>query len=230
MLPKLSAPRVEVNGQRLYETPRGKFPSVTSILSATKDKGYLERWKQKVGNREAERIRTDAATRGRTLHEMAETFMLHGTPGSGPWWTSIEEFLKDITGVHLIEGPVWHPLGFAGTVDALVDWRGVPTVIDWKTARSFRRASWVEDYKLQTVAYGGAANWLYRDHGFKVQRGIVVVALEDQPAQVFHIEHPELVLGWHQFTGRLNEYRRVMREFSDELFGPAKQEPTNVSL
>lgn len=229
MLQKLVAPRVEVNGQRLYDTPRGKFPSVTSILSATKDKTYLERWKNRVGQREAERIRVAASTRGNSLHEMVEAFLLHGTVGEGPWWTSIEGFLRDITGVHLIEGPVWHPLGFAGTVDALLDWRGVPAVVDWKTARSFRKAAWVEDYKLQTTAYGGAANWLYADAGFKVERGIVVVALEDQPAQVFHIEHPELVIGWRQFTGRIHDYRRVMREFTAELFGDAKEPAANAS-
>lgn len=219
MLPKLIAPRTEIRGQRMYTTPQGRYPSITTILSATRDKSFLERWKKRIGATEAERIRSSAAARGTSLHSMVEAYLLNGTKGSGPWWDSIQDFLSGITNVHLIEGPLWHEIGFAGTVDLLADWQGVTTVIDWKTARSVRRTAWVEDYKLQTIGYGGAANKLYKDHNFKVQRAHVVVALEDQPAQVFHIEYPELVIGWRRLGGRIADYHKRMTEWSSELFG-----------
>ena len=37
-------------GKRVYQTPQGdKIPSVTTILSKTKDMTHLNEWKQRVG-------------------------------------------------------------------------------------------------------------------------------------------------------------------------------------
>ena len=46
-------------GKRVYKTPQGdKIPSVTTILSKTKDMTHLNEWKQRVGEQEAQRIVT----------------------------------------------------------------------------------------------------------------------------------------------------------------------------
>lgn len=218
MLPTFEAPRDETNGQRVYNTPHGRFPSVTSILSATKDKSFLRRWKAKVGAVEAERIRNEAAKRGNGLHAMVETYLQTGAKGDGPWWDSIWPFLSTITATHLIEGPVWHPLGFAGTADFLGDVKGITSGVDWKTARSVRKKAWVEDYKLQATAYTGAANFLYEEHGFKAKQSIVVVALEDRPAQVFVSKRKAMITQWGKFGQRIDGYHKAMREFTTDLF------------
>ena len=49
------------NGMRKYLFDDEKLPSVTSILQATKseeDKAALENWKQRVGYKEANKIKT----------------------------------------------------------------------------------------------------------------------------------------------------------------------------
>ena len=60
------------NSERIYHTPDGDFPSVTTILSATDDNTWLARWQARVGEREAERIRRQTAERGTLLHSYLE--------------------------------------------------------------------------------------------------------------------------------------------------------------
>ncbi len=55
------------NGMRKYLFDDEKLPSVTSILQATKsdeDKAALENWKQRVGIHQANKIKTEASSRG----------------------------------------------------------------------------------------------------------------------------------------------------------------------
>ena len=47
---------------RIYLTPDGEsLPSVTSVLSKTKDKTGLYAWRKRVGEKKAEKIMEDAA-------------------------------------------------------------------------------------------------------------------------------------------------------------------------
>ena len=59
---------------RYYETPDGDFPSVTTILSNTTYKPWLEKWKQRVGEEEAARISKIATDRGEAVHSFAERY------------------------------------------------------------------------------------------------------------------------------------------------------------
>ena len=63
-----SSTRALINGKRHYDVgTEEKLPSVTTILQATQSeekKESLARWKQKVGENEADKIRDSAAERG----------------------------------------------------------------------------------------------------------------------------------------------------------------------
>ena len=66
------------NGMRKYLFDDEKLPSVTSILQATKseeDKAALENWKQRVGHKEANKIKTEASSRGTSMHSYIEDFL-----------------------------------------------------------------------------------------------------------------------------------------------------------
>ena len=54
-LPELSA--VTLPTGRTYQTPTGRYPSITTILGKTGDNTWLERWKAAVGEEEAARRR-----------------------------------------------------------------------------------------------------------------------------------------------------------------------------
>ena len=61
------------NGKRHYQTPDGRsVPSVTTVLSATKDMTHLNAWKKRVGEQEAQRIATESANIGTVMHKSLE--------------------------------------------------------------------------------------------------------------------------------------------------------------
>ena len=63
--------RSSVDGVRTYDICKEKLPSVTTILQGTQDPEKAEslaRWKAKVGNVEADRIKNTAALRGTAMH------------------------------------------------------------------------------------------------------------------------------------------------------------------
>jgi len=78
--------RVEVNGLRHYKVTVdgeviGIFPSMTTILGETKDKGGLDEWRNRVGHEEADRISNLSMNRGTIMHRLIELYKgLKGTP------------------------------------------------------------------------------------------------------------------------------------------------------
>ena len=52
--------KVSKNGKRHYETPDGRqVPSVTTVLSATKDMTHLHAWRKRIGAEKAQQITTE---------------------------------------------------------------------------------------------------------------------------------------------------------------------------
>ena len=71
--------RVQENGLRFYEVTEGdkviaKLPSVTTILGETKDKSGLEKWRKRVGEKEADRISNLSLSRGTIMHRLIELY------------------------------------------------------------------------------------------------------------------------------------------------------------
>jgi len=71
--------REMIEGKRHYVIGKEKLPSVTTILSATQSeekKASLERWKQRVGEEQAEKIKNTSANRGTIMHKLLEKHVL----------------------------------------------------------------------------------------------------------------------------------------------------------
>ena len=69
-------PRSDDEGNRTYDVRGMHLPSVTTILSRTKDQGFIKRWKAKVGEEQAEVIKNMASKRGTSMHKFIEAFIL----------------------------------------------------------------------------------------------------------------------------------------------------------
>ena len=72
-----SSTRAKIEGLRHYsiDGSEQKLPSVTTVLGQTQPKEKqesLERWRQRVGLREAQRVTRDAAIRGTAMHKYLE--------------------------------------------------------------------------------------------------------------------------------------------------------------
>jgi len=77
--------RVTKNKKRHYETPDGRqVPSVTTVLSATKDMTHLMEWRKRIGEAKAQQITTESANIGTVMHRSLEKHVKgeDRTPGS----------------------------------------------------------------------------------------------------------------------------------------------------
>ena len=68
-----------VDGSRHYSVNEERLPSVTTILKATESeekKAKLAEWKKRVGHKQAEIISREATSRGSSMHDYLEKFLL----------------------------------------------------------------------------------------------------------------------------------------------------------
>ena len=122
--------RAYYNGQRLYDVNSEKLPSVTTILNATKteeQKASLERWRKKVGAKEADHISRQSLNRGSEMHSFLELFLLgklnldllgDNTLERKMADQIIENGLRDkLSEVWGVEATQFYPSKFAGACD-----------------------------------------------------------------------------------------------------------------
>jgi hypothetical protein len=188
--------RVSRNGSRHYATPDGsQVPSVTTILSATKDMTHLHAWRKRVGEQEAQRIATESANIGTVMHRSLEKHVLgqDRTPGSNLIQQKahamanviIEHGLKDVSEVWGSEINLYYPELYAGTTDLVGVCHGAPAIMDFKQARKLKKKEWVEDYFLQLVAYAEAHNKLF---GTEIRTGRIFICTQNNEYQTFEID------------------------------------------
>jgi genome maintenance exonuclease 1 len=216
LLPRLQAKSLRENGSQYYVDANGdRLPSVTTILNTTKpqqDRERLLNWRQHLGTEEANRIATTASRRGTQTHKYIRRY-LQGldTPcpdASRPYWESIKPVLQNIDIVRLIESPVFHyNLSYAGVVDCVASYQGIPCVCEWKTADKPKGTiERLFDYPLQLTAYLGAVNDYYQDYGVKLNHALLVVAIPEMPAEVFWFENAAIELYWQEWKKRVAAY------------------------
>ena len=182
-----------VTRKRVYQTPDGEtLPSVTTILSATKDMTALNEWKKRVGEAQAQQITTEAAGVGTGLHANLERFIcgLERQPGNNPVHIKanamanviIEQGLKDVDEVWAMEQSLYYKGLFSGTTDLVCVYKDNPCIADYKQTNRPKKAEWVEDYYLQLMAYIMAHNNTY---GTDIKEGhIFMCSRGDDPMKV----------------------------------------------
>ena len=170
-----------VTRKRVYLTPDGeKLPSVTTILSATKDQTHLIEWRKRVGEEKARQITTEAAGVGTAMHANLERFLcgMQRQPGNNPVHVKanamadviIENGLKNVDEVWSMEQSLYYPGLYSGTTDLVGVFKGNPAIMDHKQTNKPKKEEWVEDYYLQLVAYALAHNEVY---GTDIKHGVI---------------------------------------------------------
>ena len=181
--------RVTEDGRRLYDTPGGKLPSVTTVLERTKPeekKQALQEWRRRVGPAQAQAITTEAANRGTRMHTYLEHYVKNGTlqqQGSNPFgWAShamaetvIEHGLKNVQEFWGVEIPLYFPKLYAGTSDGAGIHMNTESILDYKQTNKPKRREWIEDYFLQLAAYALAHNEVY---GTNIRKGVVLMCVK----------------------------------------------------
>ena len=204
------------NGMRKYLFDHEKLPSVTSILQATKseeDKAALENWKQRVGYKEANKIKTEASSRGTSMHSYIEDF-LRGRINES-FFESNEQYKnmakeiidKGIKGkleeIYGIETTLRYPQKYGGTADLVGVYLGKEAIIDFKQANKPKKVDYIQDYFLQLGAYTLAHNVVYETN---ITSGVILLCTVDNLFQDFKIEGKELIMYQNLFLGRLKKF------------------------
>ena len=202
---------------RKYLVDNVKVPSVTAILSATKDMRQLNNWRRRVGEKEADRIMNQASTIGTEMHQVLEYYL-----SGGGYYNDMEEGAKPrmmaktiLDNIKIDE--VWgneisleYQNKFAGTCDMTAVVYGKPSIVDWKQANKPKKEEWVDDYKHQLGAYYLAHTANYGP----IEQGVVSICTRDLKYQEFRLSEADLKEYADKFLNRLEQYNKLQQPIS----------------
>jgi hypothetical protein len=198
---------------RLYLTPDGEsLPSVTTVLSKTKDKSGLDRWRNRVGEKKAEKIIADSARIGTALHLYIEHYVNGhgykdltdvGKKAQTMAQVIIDEGLKDVTEIWGSEVHLYYPGKYAGTTDMVGLYKGRPAIIDFKQTNKPKKREWVQDYLMQLAAYAHAHNNLFNT---EIDQGVVLMCSRDLLFQRFELTGENFTRALDSFMKKLDLY------------------------
>lgn len=202
----------DTNGRK-YLVDNIKVPSVTNILGATKDKRFLDNWRRKVGDAEADRIMKQASSIGTEMHQVLE-YTLNGQG----YYNAMQEGSKPrmmaktiLNNIKLDE--IWgneisleYENKFAGTCDLTAVCYGKPSIIDWKQTNKPKKEEWVEDYKLQLGAYYLAH---VKNYG-PIEQGVISMCSRDLQYQEFRLNESDLKDYGDKFLERVEQFNKII--------------------
>ena len=211
--------RKQVDGKRLYATESGPVPSVTTILDKTKPREKREalaNWKKRVGDKEAQRIVTEAANVGTVMHNILEYWVKNEDydPGNNVVHRqakAMAQVVKEHVQPNLDE--VWgsevnlyYPGLYAGTTDLLGVWKGQPAIMDFKQTNKPKKREWIEDYFLQGAAYSLAHNALYETD---IKSIAIFMCSRDCQWQLFEVKADEFQHWADKWAARVEQFYRL---------------------
>jgi genome maintenance exonuclease 1 len=204
-----------IEGSRHYDISNEILPSVTTILQATQSeekKASLQRWKVKVGENEANRVKNEAAARGTAMHKFLEYYVQNqkfldlsdeGQAASSMGQAIIDQGLKDVEEIWGSEVTVFYPGLYAGQTDLCGIFTGRESIIDFKQTNKPKRREWVEDYFLQLAAYAMAHDVIYNTC---IDQGVILMCSRDGFFQKFTSTGKEFTRFKHQFLAKVGQF------------------------
>ena len=188
-LPQLE--RETIDGVRYYKVPDNdeliKLVSITSVTSH-KNRQIFVNWRKKIGEEEADKITRQATSRGTDMHTLVENYLYNRDlpevqPLSDFLFKISKSTLNRINNIHALEGSLYSKqLGIAGTVDAIAEFDGELSIIDFKTSKKPKPREWIEHYFVQCMAYGCM---LYELTGIPVKKLVIIMACENGECVVY---------------------------------------------
>lgn len=218
-----SSIRTSINGARYYEINDTKLPSVTEILKATESedkKESLLRWRQKVGDIEANRIMHVSSSRGTAMHKHIEDYLtgqtkldLLSNDNEESLIMSRQIIEKGISKLDELWGAeitLSYPNLYAGTADASGIYNGKESIIDFKQSNKPKKREWIEDYFLQLSAYAMAHNKVYNT---QICQGIILVCTPPPNIlfQEFIVDGDEFIQYQEKFLKKVDQFNLLLK-------------------
>ena len=207
--------RQEEHGSRTYNVGEKKIPSVTTILSATQSeekKASLDRWRERVGYQEAQRITQQASTRGTEMHYVLENYIdgrgyLNLSPEGAQARLMAHEIVQNLEKLKVVWGNevslAYEDL-WAGATDVVGLYDKQPTIIDFKQSNKPKREEYVEDYYYQIAAYSLAHKKQYGP----ITQGLICVCTKDKLYQEFKMNESKLNEYEEKWLERVHNYHK----------------------
>jgi hypothetical protein len=210
-----------INDARHYEVGEEKLPSVTTILAATasdEKRASLDKWKAKIGEIEAERVKNTAANRGTAMHSILESHIEGqgvldltdlGQEAHKMANTIIDKGLGDLSEIWGSEVTLYYPGLYAGATDLCGIYMERESIIDFKQTNKPKRDEWIEDYKLQMAAYAMAHNYVY---GTGIEQGVILMCTPDCFFQRFIINGQDFRNWQGEWLRRVDKYYELKKK------------------
>ena len=188
---------------------------MTTILSETQSdekKESLARWKARVGETEAERIKDSSASRGTNMHLHLERYILgaghmdltdEGQVAGDMAQVIIDKGLCDMGEIWGSEVTLFYPNLYAGATDLVGVFDYEDSIVDFKQSNKPKKKEWIDDYFMQLGAYAMAHNCVYDT---EITQGVILMCTPDKYFQKFQIKGKEFIKYQYKFLERLDKY------------------------
>ena len=200
---------------RRYFTPEGKtYPSITTVLSML-SKDSIKKWREKVGDEEANKISQQASTRGTAVHQLAEDYLNNkedwkkgAMPSNLFSFNQIKPILDEkVDNIRLQEVFLYSDrLETAGQVDCIAEYEGQLSIIDFKTSRKPKKEEWITSYFMQAAFYAAA---FYERTGIAIRQGVIIIAVDGSEPQVFKVSTGEYLKHFKAVRDKYKEFYKV---------------------
>lgn len=182
--PEVKIESKDEQGRRIYSTPDGDFPSVTTVTGWEKRK-FFASWR-KNNLQESQRV----CSRGTTLHSMAEKYILNEDLDLSTYddnevklFNILLPEINQIDEVYAIEAMLWgNRVGLAGRADCIAKYKNKNCIIDFKGSTKEKYKEDIENYFLQATAY--SLMW-QEQTGEKIPNIVIMMATETGKLQLF---------------------------------------------
>jgi genome maintenance exonuclease 1 len=178
------------NGRK-YHHPDGKsYPSVTTVMGWLASEG-IAKWREKVGDDEANKVMFRASKRGTNVHDVCERYLLneehyidtndHILMQS---FTDIKQVLDaNLDDIYCLEKALYSDfLGLAGKTDCIGKYKNKRSVVDFKTSRKLKKKHYINGYLMQATAYSIMFEELT---GISIPNIVIIITVDHEGVQVF---------------------------------------------
>lgn len=205
---------VTTDNGRHYVSPNGvKLTSVTTMLGRSADHTWLDEWRERLGAEAADAETQRCADRGEAVHLASELY-LQNRPlpeviqAAGDYlflFKQLHPHLNHVTKVYAQEIPLYsETLGLAGRVDFVGVYKGVPTILDFKTSNLIKTRDMIEDYSIQLCLYSFMFEEMFKQ---RIDRLVNIISNEKSPnATVIEFQRKDVA---RKAIDRVMEYRKM---------------------
>jgi genome maintenance exonuclease 1 len=175
---------------RWYDCPKGFYPSITTVLGGTEPPekaASLENWRNALGHAKAAEVSKKATDRGTNVHLLAERYLkkeqvdapIGGKPVPQADLNSFNALKLKLNKVDQVWGQevalYSETLEVAGRCDLVGQYKGIPCIVDFKTASRIKNRKDISDYELQLTFYAIAHNEMF---GTDIQTGVILMVAD----------------------------------------------------